>query len=61
MINKIAVAFLTLSVIAGCASVERSAKTLTEKICSLSDSEKTVLAEKIDEITKPNKIRIECD
>jgi hypothetical protein len=27
----------------------------------LSDSEKTVLAEKIDEITKPNKIRIECD
>jgi uncharacterized protein YceK len=54
----ILVAAITL---AGCASVERSAKTVTDKICSLSEAEKTVLAERFDDITDPHKIRVVCN
>ena len=54
-------AIILLVTLTGCATIEGEVKSITDKICAMSDTEKTLLAEKFDSITAPNKIRVECN
>lgn len=56
----ILVLLAAFTLLTGCASVERQAKTVTDTICNMSDAEKSALAEQFDKITSPNKIRVIC-
>jgi len=58
---KYLIILVAVIILPGCANLERSAKTVTDKICKLTEAEKIVFAEQLDEMTKPNRIRIECN
>lgn len=43
----------------GCAVVDHAAW-VTDRVCEMSPAERTALKERVDSITRPNVIRVEC-
>lgn len=59
--KKIILLLSAIVMLTGCASIEKRIADTTEAICNMSPAEQVALAERADKITKPNKIRVECN
>jgi len=54
---------ILLAFITGCSTIEgvtKRARWVTDAVCIMTPEEQALLAQQVDEITYPNKVRVQC-
>jgi DNA-binding winged helix-turn-helix (wHTH) protein len=55
------VLILLILTLTACATIQEQGYKLTQKVCDMSEDDRTALQATSDSMTAPNKIRIECN